>query len=325
VIPLVAPTITRRDRDYIAHSVYNGLLDNEREVRRFEEEFAAYVGCADAVAVCSGTAALRLASWEGNKLVVPTYACSAIYNATGDVALIDSHFNVRTATMQQSAPPLVNAIRVVVHAFGTRTMSGEREIEDWTLSLGGVDKLRGDIGVCSTHASKMISTGRGGLVFGNDQAMLDEVRDLAYYDQTPNGMIGSNSLGMTSLQAALGLVQLRQLPEFIARRREIAAAYSERFAAVGIECPDPDCGSVFYRYLIAVDDPAAKVAELALGGIEAGRGVYPPLHQQLGLPDDEFPGAMRAVNSLLSVPCYPALTDKQVRYIAEQVVEVCAP
>lgn len=214
---------------------------------------------------------------------------------------------------------------VLVHGFGqSTTMMGRPTIEDWTLSLGGIPALLGHVGVCSTHWSKMITTGRGGIAFSNDPALIDAIRDLAYYDQQPNGLLGSHSLGMTSMQAALGLSQLAQLDSFIERRRYVAGYYSARFESAGIECPDHDCGSVFYRYLIGVDDPAAKIAALAEHSIEAGRGVYPPLHQQLGMSDEQFPGATACVNRLLSVPCHPSLTDKEVWYVGDKVLEVCA-
>jgi dTDP-4-amino-4,6-dideoxygalactose transaminase len=95
--------------------------------------------------------------------------------------------------------------------------------------------------------------------------------------------------------------------------------------AVGIECPNPDVESVFFRYLIGVTDPTDRVATLAERGIEAGRGVNPPLHRLLGLDPADFPGAEECWAKLLSVPVHPGLSDGQVEYITEQVLEVCAP
>jgi perosamine synthetase len=332
-IPLVAPCITDQDRRYLRDRIDNGLLENETEVTRFEQAFAERVGCRDAVAVNSGTSALmiavRLIKRDKRHFTIPTYTCAASWNAVmGAVCfglssqvqyLADSYFDVQTARMTQDDAD------VLIHMFGTETLTAEQPIiEDYTLSLGGVQYVDG-VGVCSTSASKMISTGRGGLIFSDDNQWLEHARELAYYDQQPNGRRASLSLGMTSLQAALGNSQLGQLDTFIARRRELAHRYSERFTKAGIECPDPDCGSVFFRYLIAVHDPASKVAQLAERGIEAGRGVYPPLHQLAGLSDDKFPGATESVNRLLSVPVHPSITDRQADYIAEHVVQVCAP
>lgn len=313
VIPLVAPTITKHDRGYLYDRIDAGLLEDESEVRRFEEAFAERVGCAGAVAVCSGTVALELALevLGHGVVIIPTYACQALRTASwhGEASYVDSSFDVRTAQMSQDAGD------VLVHMFGrpTRRPLVGFSVEDWTLSLGADLILGAPLGVCSTHASKMISTGRGGVVFGSIGWLLERVRELRE----------ARSVGMSSTQAALGVSQFQQLDAFIARRRDDAARYTERFRAAGIDCPDADCGSVFFRYLIGVDDPAAKVAALAERGIEAGRGVYPPLHRLAGLPDEQFPGATESVNRLLSVPVHPSITDEQAAYIAEQVVRVC--
>lgn len=308
MIPLVAPTITRRDREYLASH------DSGGEVLRFEEDFASYVSAEGAVAVRSGTDAIRLAlDVLGIQSVsIPTYACTALLDATQGRArrYVDSAFTVRTGWLEQEPAT------VAVAMFGSG-MTAKAAIEDWTLSLGYPHQLpKGALGVCSTHESKMISTGHGGVVYGNDLETLTAIRRLAF----------RHGLGTTTSGAALGRSQLRQLPEFISRRRKIAATYSAAFEQAGIECPDPDFGSVFFRYMIRIEgDPADAVAELAARGIEAGRGVYPLLHWAAGADDARFPGACHSVNTLLSVPCHPSLTDKQVRYIAEQVVQVCAP
>lgn len=323
MIPLVAPKITGHDRGYVRQRLGNGVLEDEREVQRFEEAFAAYVGVKGAVAVCSGTVALEVALkvLDIGVVSIPTYACVAVRNATRRHAIryVDSRFLVPQATA--TLDPADDAA-IVVHLFGNETWSSGGGIEDWTLSLGGIPRLRGQIGVCSTHASKMISTGRGGIVFSDDPHLLHEVRRLAYYESHTGE---ASSLGMSSMQAALGVSQLEQLDGFIERRREIAASYSDRFVSAGLEYPDPDCGSVFFRYIIRVTDPAAAVVELAGRGIEAGRGVNPLLHQLAGLPDERFPGAVHDWETLLSVPCHPSLTDEQAQFIGEQVVQVCAP
>lgn len=328
MIPLVAPTITTQDRGRLYDRIDAGLLDDEQEVALFEEAFAARVNCKHAVAVCSGTTALQLAllALDVRLVSVPTYGCVALRNAAVaagcGIRFVDSHYDVASATLTQEAQ--VTRAQIVMHAFGNPTWftADGPTVEDYTLSLGAVPELRGDLGVCSTHQSKMISTGRGGVVFGNDRALLDRVRDLACYDNVNPAREGSQSLGMSALQAALGVAQVGQLDAFIERRRDLAVFYTERFSPF-MMCPTSFEGA-FFRYLIRVTDPAAKVAELAKRGIEAGRGVYPPLHRMIGLPDDRFPGAVDAVNSLLSVPCYPALTDKEADFIAESVVEVCA-
>src|SRR5262252_7321036 len=102
MIPLVAPTITGYDRQYIRQRLAEGLLEDETEVARFEEAFCDLVGCQAAVALCSGTAALAVAYGliGFDRLVLPTYACSALRNAASDIPceFVDVSFDVVSAT-----------------------------------------------------------------------------------------------------------------------------------------------------------------------------------------------------------------------------------
>jgi perosamine synthetase len=324
MIPLVAPCITEHDRDAFHRGfLFDLLADGESQLRAFEEEFAEYVGCVGGVAVNSGTNALIVALRAAGITYarIPSFTCRALLDAVFAEgitnALCDNRCDIRGARFGA-----LGDITVVSHMFGTRDGTGV--IEDFTLSLGAVQSPM--IGVCSFHRDKMISTGRGGMIVAQDESFLARCRELAYYDQPSNGAYKpAFSFGMTAMQAALGRSQLRQLPGFIERRREIAARYTAAFREVGIETPDPDVDSVFFRYIIGVDDPADNVRLLAARGVEAGRGVNPPLHRLLGLPNEQFPGAEECFSKLLSVPCHPSLTDEQVQFVLVQVLEVCAP
>ncbi len=333
MIPLVAPYYTIKDN-------IGKAWEDDAEVRAFEEEFAAYVGCVGGVAVNSGTNALIVAleAWgvaETHSFAVdvsmPSYTCRALLDAASAIGvepeLYDNHCDVARAQFSLKVEDVTAGDVVVVpHMFGTDANLGfvEGLIDDITLSLGAVQSPH--IGVCSFHRDKMISTGRGGVIVSQDQEFLARCRELAYYDQLRNGAYSpAFSFGMTGMQAALGRSQLCQLPGFIERRRDVAARYTAVFREAGIETPDPDVESTFFRYIIGVEDPAGKVEALERVGIEAGRGVDPPLHRLLGLPNEQFPGAEECYSRLLSVPVHPSLTDGQVGYIIEQVLQVCAP
>lgn len=315
MIPLVSPTHTPIDPPN-----WDGAVDE------FEQAFANRVGCTEAVAVCSGTMALTIAIHTlGRMLQIPSYCCAAIQNAAtiADVTtdLVDVDYSVERALACQHGGQLL------VHHFGRPTIHIDNQpalIEDWTLSLGHPDlKLTSDtIGVCSTHETKMISTGRGGIIFANNPDLIATARDLALQDQ---GRSFNYSIGMSNPQAMLGLTQLAQLDAFIARRQDLAHRYSEAFKPAGIECPDQDTGSVFFRYLIRVEGRDRRIKRLARRGIEAGRGVSPPLHRLERMRDEDFPGTTRASDTLLSIPCHPAVTDSEADLIIDAVKEVCAP
>ncbi len=326
MIPLVAPYYTLKDN-------IGKAFEDDSEVRAFEEEFAAYVGCRGAVAVNSGTDALIVASRAMGMppgFQVPSFACRALLDAIAydgsNGNIVDNICDIPRADFSATFTEDTDLALMLPHMFGTASMvpNDELVIEDITLSLGAVNPDK--IGVCSFHRDKMISTGRGGIIVAQDDGFLERCRELAYYDQPRNGTYTpAFSFGMSGMQAALGRSQLKQLPGFIERRRDVAARYTAVFREVGIETPDPDVESTFFRYIIGVTDPGAKVAQLAERGIEAGRGVDPPLHRLVGLRNEDFPGAEECYSKLLSVPVHPGLSDEQVGYIIEQVVQGCAP
>lgn len=327
MIPLVAPCITEWDRADLERAIAVGdILTSETAVRHYEEEFAAYVEARGAVAVNSGTnalvVALKASGVVPNDVVtISTYNCVAVKNAVrmttaADPELVDTTYNIRGAYFEPSGDVTINS-----HMFG-KTNVAEAPIHDITLSLGPALAL--NVMVCSTHADKMISTGRGGIIAGQDESFLEHCRELAYYETAPD--LRGYSFGMTSMQAVLGRSQLAQLPGFIGRRQEIAAKYSVACTRAGIECPAIDHWNSFFRYIIATERHASKIVEeLADRGIEAGRGVNPPLHRIMALRESDFPNAERCLRRNVSIPVHPSLTDRQVDYIIEQVLEVCAP
>jgi dTDP-4-amino-4,6-dideoxygalactose transaminase len=180
----------------------------------------------------------------------------------------------------------------------------------------------------------MIAALQGGIVVCRDAKTLEQVRLLNEYDSVMDRwrladeekLRGTYHIGfnfrMSALQAALANSQLRRLPQFIARRKEIASYYTRHFERLGMACPEvpPDESNVFFRYMVEVSTAVPTVlARLLQKGIQAGRGVYPPLHLLLGLPDEKFPEASRAMRKLISVPVHPSLSDREVEMIAEAV------
>ncbi len=326
MIPLVAPCYPEAD----------DILNDSRQVSAFEEEFAEYVECTGAIAVNSGTSALMVVLYAlayQQSVGVPSFSCRALVDAIkmteNSASLIDNVCDVPNANFSMRYAKNVEFV-VVPHMFGTMAINmigmNQTAIDDITLSLGAVRAPL--IGVCSFHQDKMISTGVGGMIVAQDEAFLERCREIAYYNYSDQMFLHYQpafSFGMSSMQAALGRSQLRQLPMFIERRKEIAERYTAAFREVGIETPNPGIDSVFFRYIIGVDNPAEKVEALATRSVEAGRGVNPPLHKLLGQPGDRFPGAEQCYNRLLSVPVHPGLTDEQVQFILVQVLETCAP
>ena len=143
-----------------------------------------------------------------------------------------------------------------------------------------------------------------------------------YYQQVTLGY----NYRMTEIQAALGLSQLTRLDSFVARRRELAARYTQLLADLPVTLPaqHPDTNSSWHLYVIRVAADRHAAVFDALRG--AGVGVnlhYIPVHTQpyyraMGFAEGQFPNAEAYYSEAISIPLYAGLSDAdQDRVVAE--------
>jgi dTDP-4-amino-4,6-dideoxygalactose transaminase len=137
---------------------------------------------------------------------------------------------------------------------------------------------------------------------------------------------------LTDFQCVLGLSQLKKLPAWLARRREIAARYNEAFATLAeIELPTilQDCEPAWHLYSIRLNLERLRVgrAEVfkALRAENIGVNVHyipvpwHPYYQKLGYTKGQWPMAEAAYERLISLPIFPAMSDQDVK----DVVAAC--
>ena len=127
---------------------------------------------------------------------------------------------------------------------------------------------------------------------------------------------------MTDFQAALGISQLKKLPSFLARRREIARLYREAFEPLGLLLPEapPDRDHIYYRYILQLEGVDDFMREMEQRGIECRRPVFIPLHRYLAL--EGYPSTEEAWKRSVSIPIYPSLKDEEARDIVDKVKEL---
>lgn len=195
-----------------------------------------------------------------------------------------------------------------------------------------------DLTVFSFHAVKVMTTGEGGMVLTNSDDLHDKLvrlrthgitRDPVLMLNTPEGpwIYEQIDLGynyrLTDIQAALGESQLKKLPQFLARRRLLAARYDEKLAGLPLTLPwqHPDTLSAWHLYVIHV----APEKRLPLyNGLKA-EGIltqihYIPVHTQpwyhdLGFKPCDFPVSKQHYAGALSLPMYASLTDEQQDHV----------
>jgi len=184
--------------------------------------------------------------------------------------------------------------------------------------------------VYSLYATKNITTGEGGMLTTNDPDVAKRAASLRHqaYSTEPylHDAIGYN-FRMTEMQAALGLAQLKKLPEINGRRRDTAAFYDRAISHPDFDRPfiAPGAVHVYYQYTLRVRSNEIRSrdgVQSALDRAGIGNGVYypVPLHLQpayRGLKSAPCPEAERAAKEIFSIPVHPAVCDEDRQRIAE--------
>ncbi len=338
-IPHSKPTIGRAEARAAAHALLSGSLAAAQRTAHFEKTLARSVRRLGAVATSSGTAALYVALRAlgvrpGQTVIVPSFVCTALLHAVWAagaeplVCDVDDTCNLSLENTRANLTTRTAAI-ILPHLFGLPapveefTRLGPPVIEDCAQSIGAHIGARpcgsfGAVSVFSFYATKMITTGEGGMLASDSHELLDRARDLIEYDKKHDAVRRFN-LKSTDIAAAIGRVQLARLPAFVRRRRQLASLYHRELSGLdGIRLPRAP-GSVYYRYVIQTEDPAALVSALASRRVAAARPVDPPLHRITGTAS--CPNAERAWARAVSLPIYPSLTLSQARQVAAAVRE----
>jgi perosamine synthetase len=302
-------------------------------VQRFERAFAGLHGVSRAVATNTGTAALHLCLLglgigDGDEVITPGYVCTAVLNAIRYVGatavLADSNpetFNINCSDALSKLTHRTRAI-LVPHMFGNPvdlrplTQTGIPIIEDCAQSTGAFvgSEIVGSIGhvaIFSFAATKMITTGGGGMVISRDASLIDRIIDMRDYDEKHDYRPRYN-YQLNDLAAAIGLRQLERLSGFIARRQSLASRFTKSINASDVLLPRQSDGGVYYRYVVRSPRIDGLTTSLAACGIQARRPVFKPLHHYIG---GDLPGCDRIHDTALSIPLYPALTDMDVESI----------
>lgn len=365
-IPITRPLLGEEECRAVSEALRSGWLTQGNRVAAFERAVADYVGAKHAVACSSCTTALHLALHvsgigPGDEVIVPSMSFIASANsiryvgATPVFAEVDPRtFNLDPAAAAAAVTSRTRAI-LVVHQIGLpadldrfRALCAQRGLtllEDAACAIGSAHRGRrigGDAALAcfSFHPRKVITTGEGGMITTNDDALAERLRLLRQHamslsDQHRHAAdkvlieeyreLGFN-YRMTDLQAAIGIEQMKRLDDILARRRQLAERYTRLLARIpGIAPPFvPDYATPNYQSYavrLADDFPLGRndlMEFLLRRGIAARRGIMTShrekayQHQGRRLSITE-----RASDQSLLLPLYPTMTEaEQDRVIA---------
>jgi len=325
------------------------------EVTGFEQDFAAYCGAAECVALNSGTSALHLAllaagvGLADEVITVPfTFVASVaavIYvGARPVLADIDPRsFTMDPAAIEALITPRTKAI-LPVHLYGQSAdmdpiMEVARRhqlivIEDAAQAHGAKYRGRpvgsiGDIGCFSFYPGKNLGAyGEGGAVTTSNAKYARTVRMLRDWgqDRKYHHVLRGFNHRMEAFQGAILRVKLRHLEQWTEARREIVGKYNRALAGSGVERPTemPWARHVYHAYTLRTKYRDALQEALLKEGIQTGIHYPVPVHLQpayadLGYARHDLPESEKAADEVLSLPLYPEITDDQIQSVSRAV------
>jgi perosamine synthetase len=358
-IPVAKPIIGDEEIKAVSEVLKSGMLAQGESVKRFEDEFSSYLGVKNAIAVNNGTVALDLTIKAmglkpGDEVITPAFtfiasANCALYNGLRPVfADVDPKtFNIDPDDLQKRITPKTRAV-IGVHLYGQPfDLSAVSDIcqdgkialvEDCAQAHGAEFRGKkvgsfGSAGCFSFYPTKNMTTGEGGMITTNDDALAARLRLLRSHGDT--GKYNHATLGynyrMMNLQGAIGLVQLSRLEEFTAQRIANAAFLNENIMIKGITTPyqAKDVRHVYHQYVVRVEESFASSREKLMEYLQAkgiGSAVhYPkavykqPLYRELGYTNESCPVSEEVSRKVLSLPVHPSLRKEDVKYISETI------
>ena len=371
-IPYGRQYVDDEDIEEVVKVLKSDFLTTGPVITEFEKKVADYVGAKYAVAVSNGTAALHAACYaanikEGDEVITTpiTFAASSncvLYcGAVPVFADIDPKtYNIDPEDIERKITDRTKAIIAVhftgqpcemerIHEIADR--HGLIVIEDAAHALGAVyeGKKVGSLSEMTTfsfHPVKHITTGEGGMILTNQRELYERLKLFRahgitreeqllrkndgpwYYEQLELGY----NYRITDIQCALGISQMKKLPYFLKRRKEIAKKYQEAFAdCKNIQLPyqKPGCENAWHLYIIRVKGGKRKEVfeQLREAGIGVNVHYIPvykhPYYQEHGYEGIRCPNAEQYYEEAISLPIYPALKEAEQQYVIEKIQKIC--
>jgi dTDP-4-amino-4,6-dideoxygalactose transaminase len=345
----------------IRQSLCSGHLTNGEHVREFETRFAASIGVRHAIAVNTGTAALEISlramGISGKEVILPSETFVASVNSIilaggtpvfaeihPDTYCLDIEDVERRITDRTAAVMLVHMAGLVVPNISEfRELCAQRGIdliEDAAHAHGASHAGSragsfGRAGCFSFYPTKVITTAEGGMITTDDDALARTVRSLRNHGANPDGsdytQVSAN-MRMAEPLAAIGLVQLGRLEEFVRRRNALASRYDGGLQEIDGIRPLPASTGVhsYWNYLAVLEDESISRAGLAQClheryAVEVAWPYDPPCHLQpvfrrvLGTKPGDLPRSEALLKKHIALPMHGALHEEDAEYVLESL------
>jgi len=375
-LPYNLPDISQTEIDAVVETLRSGWLAPGQRTRSFEAAFAAYTGAKHAIAVDSATAGMHLALVSsgigpGDEVITTptTFAATVnvIIHAGATPVLADIRIDdycIDPAEIERQITRRTKAIMPVHHAGSACHMTEIEElarthglcvIADAAHALGTEIDGRsvgaiGGAAVFSFYPTKNVTSGRGGMITTDDDALAGRARLLALHGMSDDAWDRYTARGswayqvlapgynyaMSDYQAALGGAQFARIDEFQRKRRELAARYEARLCELPeIVLPIEREGTThaWHLYVVRMRAEMLDIGRDAFIEELRARGIGTPVHfipihhhpyyrEAFGWAPGDFPVADAAFEAMISLPLYTRMNLETVDRVCDAVAEI---
>ncbi len=372
-VPFHRPRLSEAEEKEILHTLRSGWLTTGAKTRRFEEDFAAYVGAKHAVALNSCTAALHLALvvhgvGPGDEVITTPMTFASTANVIEHVGARPVFVDVLPDTLNMDPVKLGEAMTTKTRAIMPVHFAGHPcdmdaigkiaeeygvpVIEDAAHAIESVYRGRKIGGISeatcfSFYATKNITTGEGGMITTNDDALAERLRILSLHGISVDAwkryrrgeykhwdiLEAGFKYNMSDIQASLGIHQLARIEQFRQTRKAWTAMYDEAFEdmpeIITLErSDDVDCAYHLYAVRFVTESLNASRERIMELLQERGVGIgihFRPVHlhpyyrDKYGYVSGALPVAEYAGSRTISLPLFPDMTAEEVLYVIHHV------
>jgi len=361
MIPLSRPDITEREKQAVLAVLDSNFLSLGPKLKEFEEKMATYAGTEYAIACNSGTSGLHmiisgLGIKDGDEVITTPFSfisssnCMLFERAKPVFVDIDEKtYNMDTAQIEAKITKKTKAI-LPVHIFGQpANMHVVRQIarkhglyiiEDSCEAIGAEWNGQkagsmSDAGVFAFYPNKQMTTGEGGIVVTNNEALAKLCYSLRNQGrgidtQWLNHVRLGYNYRMNDISAALGIVQLERIDEIIAARQRAADFYMKKLQTIeGVILPTVDerVKMSWFVFVIRFEPWIDRniVMETLLNRGIGCRPYFTEIHLQpfyremFGYKEGDFPVTERVASGTLAIPFFNNITEDQIDIVVDEI------